>query len=342
MNFLRFARGIEDTFDWPETSLNHDSAEFGLSQRRWIPLRNLERDTHPDAPKPQPQYQRNKNDVFREAVLGQIGLNAPPSISGNREDRSKSSLAEALPSWACDWRMQGVRTKVDHPHFMSNETFFDVRKDVSPPRQSIHDFGKRLVFRGCALARAGCDPRAPTAFDGRSLGNFSRLPACTLQKGLDQSSGTTNGKATYNSRQLLLFRNVVADQNPPCSNMVVLLLRTMLHDQAECDCAVDDANITATGLQKEKTPSETSPNFLRAYCPYDKYPRSYVQNLDWLFLLDGLDEPVILRPHIAPGIVDTTRSEVGFDFVSVCPLRVAGEREKWAEAPCAYGESVLF
>jgi hypothetical protein len=71
--------------------------------------------------------------------------------------------------------MQGVRIKVDHLSFMSNETFFDVRKDVSPPRQSIHDFGKRLVFKGCALARAGCDPRAPTAFDGRALGAFSSM-----------------------------------------------------------------------------------------------------------------------------------------------------------------------
>jgi hypothetical protein len=124
--------------------------------------------------------------------------------------------------------------------------------------------------------------------------------------------------------------------------MVALLLHTMLHDQAECGCAVDDANMIATSPQEEKPPSEASPNFLQAHCPYDKYPRSYVQNLDWLFLLDGLDEPVILRPHITPGIADTTRSEIGFDFVSVCPLRVAGEREKWAEAPCAYGESVLF
>ncbi|RYP77101.1 hypothetical protein DL771_001391 [Monosporascus sp. 5C6A] len=271
LNFLRFARGISEPVHLPETGV------IG-TRLRWVSVPNLERT-------PLPEH---------------IRLNTPADTSGNWVDPSKFSQTEALPSWICDWRVQGLRAKVDAPPFLANEHYFDVRRNVSPPRQSIHDFDKRLVFKGCALARAGHpQSKAATTSGGIPLGTFSSLPRCALQKALVQSSGrTSQGKASSIPRQSQLFDHDVisGDKNPPSSNIVVLLLQTLLHDQINCDCDVYDN--------------------LEARCPYYMYPRSYVCNLDWLFLLDGLAEPVILRPHITPGIADTSRSKIGFDFVS--------------------------
>lgn len=84
------------------------------------------------------------------------------------------------------------------------------------------------------------------------------------------------------------------------------------------------------------------PDSLEARCSYLKHPRSQVCGLDWLFMFDGLEEPVILRPHLVPRESDATRSEVGFDFVSVLPLRLINPREEWLNIPCAYGDVVLF
>lgn len=126
LNFLKFARGIEEPIHLPETGVLK-------AKGHWISLPNLD----------------------RIPLLDHIELNAPIGTSGNREDPSKFSRTEALPSWICDWRVQGLRAKVDAPPFLANEYYFDVRRNISPPRQSTHDFDKRLVFKGCALARVG-------------------------------------------------------------------------------------------------------------------------------------------------------------------------------------------
>jgi len=294
LNFLKFAQGIEEPIHLPEAGVLKANGHR-------ISLPNLDR------------------ILLRE----HIELNAPTNTLGNWEDTREFSRTEVLPSWICDWRMQGLRAKVDAPPFLENEHYFDVRRNITPPRQSICDFSKRLVFKGCALARVGY-PRhkAPTASKGTPLGTFSRLPRCALQKALGQGSGST-----FIPRQTQLFDcDITAGgENPPSSNIALLLLQTLLHDQINCDC-VEPPDL----------------DLLKAHCPYSMYPRSYVRNQDWLFLLDGLDEPVILRPHITPGVADTSRSEIGFDFVSVCPLIIAGAREKWSEAPFAYGQAFLY
>ncbi|KAM5366828.1 hypothetical protein ACJZ2D_010368 [Fusarium nematophilum] len=290
LNFLRFARGVDEPVHFPDTGLRDEV--------RWISLPNLER-----------------------APLGErAGLRGTShdQESDNKNDASKfSQVDDGLPSWICDWRRQGLRAKVDTPPFLEKEHYFDVLRNALPQRQSVHDFGKRLVLKGAALARVGyLQLEAPDGW-GKPLGTFSRLPTCALQK----ASCT---KTIFLSRQSQLFDRG-GDKNLPGSNMVLLLLQTLLHDRAGCACV--------------EPPDR---DLLEAHCPYVMYPRSCLGNLDWLFLLDGLADPVVLRPHVTPGETDSSRGEIGFGFVSVCPLVVAGARQKWAEAPFAYGEIVLY
>lgn len=99
---------------------------------------------------------------------------------------------------------------------------------------------------------------------------------------------------------------------------------------------------TATAESQQEHPLRSG--LLEAYCSSGTYPRAQVCHRDWLFMLDGLGDPVILRPHVRRGDIRTMlgRSEVGFGLVSVCPLVVAGAREQWAEAPFAYGRAVMY
>ena len=286
LNFLEFALGIDEPVHLPDTGIRDEGY--------WVSLPNLDR----------------------------IEKSTPTKTPDNLEDPIKFSQTEGLPSWICDWQKQSLRPKVDVPPFLANENYFDMRKNILPLRQSVHDFGNRLAFKGCALARVGHPQSELLPTSKNMLGIFSRLPKCALQKALGQDSETMS---IPRQRQLFDHDIINGEKNPPISNIVLLLLQTLLHDQIDCDCEENQ-----------------DLDLVKAHCSYGMYPRSYACNGDWLFVLDGLAEPAILRPHIIPGAVGTSRSEIGFDFVSVCPLIVRNEREKWSETHFAYGQAVLY
>ena len=290
LNFLRFARGIDEPIDFPDT---------GLRDRvRWITLPNLLRI-------PPSEHDELKHEPTRTSI--------------DQNNTEEFLQDDDLPSWVCDWRRQGLRAKVDVPPFLKNENYFDVRQNVLPKRQSVHDFNKRLVLKGIALARAGYLQPETTTGPSKLLGTFSRLPTCALEKACN--------KLSTPSQQSELFDGGAQDKgkNLPGSNMNLLLLQTLLHDRIDCGC------IGPPDL-----------DLLMAHCPYEKYPRSSICNLDWLFLFDGLADPVILRPHIISDEEESSRAEIGFDFVSVCPLVIGDARQKWNDAPYSYSEIVLY
>lgn len=307
LEFLRIARGVsvDGVIQYPELTLQE-----ARQLHRSLP--NLDRIPVREQPPPKDR------------------LSAPEE----EDDPTGFSEGDSLPSWACDWRRQGLRTRADRPRFTTNEHYFDVRRNVLPLRQSVCDFDKRLVLRGVALARVGClqwqnpsvSAEATTSssdmviFAGKPLGMFSRLPRCALRKASSKAAAAV-------CKQWEMFDHDVrsGERSLPVSNMVLLLLQALLHDQTGCDC-------TETLDQ----------DLLKALCRYNRYPRSYVRNLDWLFLLDGFVDPVILRPHITPGEAGSSRWEIGFDFVSVCPLHVMDARREWELSPFAYGEVVLY
>lgn len=291
LRFLNFARGVDDAVQlldgairFPDDAIQSPDADI------WDNPEGIRLKVH---------------------RLTEVDLGAPK----DKDDPEEPSEADVLPSWACDWRRRGRRKVVLSGEF---EHYFNFRQTALPLRQSVDDFDKRLVLRGAALARAGHLQTETTTSSRILLGTFSRLPRCALHKAY---SGNTASIPQQHEMFDTDFRS--EGKSLTGSNMVLLLLQTLLHDQSGCGCP--------ESLEQ-----------LNAHCPDSAYPRSSVVNLDWLFLLDGLAQPVILRPHITPGQGESSRSEIGFDFVSVLPLTVGEERRKWEESPFAYGEVVLF
>lgn len=252
-------------------------------------------------------------------------LRTPPT--GPQETSCSTTATDAhidLPSWVCDWRKQSQRPEITDLPGTIEEDYFGARAKVPPMRQSIHDFSNRLVLRGCALARVA-------HHDTEALGAFLMLPKCALEKSLIKTA-----PRDYVPRQFQLSEVFARSDGPPRSSMTLLLLHTLLHDQSGCRCDDPPAG-------KRSTHSiEQDPRVLKARCQHAMYPRSRVYSLDWVFILDGFAKPVILRPHLVPSSSSDGRSEVGFDFISVCPLVLGSERSKWSGAPFAYGEVAMF
>lgn len=226
-----------------------------------------------------------------------------------------------VPSWVCDWRKHAQRPHISNLPGQKEEHYFDVRAASPPPPQSIHDFSNQLVLRGCALARVA-------RHKSEDMGAFSSLPVCALKK-------TMNGNIPQQSQlsEGLAFKRPL----PKCS-MNILLLQTLLHDETFCRCN----KINNRSMAALTTVPIDDPAYLKAHCQHPMYPRSRVYSLDWVFMLDGHAEPVILRPHTVANFASGKRSEMGFSFISVCPLVVGSERERWRAAPFVYGEISIY
>ncbi|KAH8797744.1 hypothetical protein F5884DRAFT_151139 [Xylogone sp. PMI_703] len=305
LNFPRFARGIDQPVH------NHE-AGLPNPEPRWMPLVNLDR--------------------VPDGKATKIAANA----STTQKILSKPSLNIDLASWACDLRVEGMRKKVSQPSFSFDDNLFNIRHNISPSLQSIHDFSKRLVIKGCALARVSCDDSEALKTENHRLGKFSTLPRCAMERAFSFSNHEESCGISPAINEFLRLQQFKNSKTPRSCNMVGLLLQTLLHDQSGCHC------FSTRSRQDGK--SVNSSQILKAYCPFDGYPRSMAKISDWLFILDGLFEPVILRPHLKQSDGDGARSEVGFDFVSVCPLATTNPdvAEDWANAPCAYGNIILF
>ncbi|KAK5651477.1 hypothetical protein OQA88_12484 [Cercophora sp. LCS_1] len=213
-----------------------------------------------------------------------------------------------------------VEAEVKLPTWIEEE-HFAVRARAIPLRQSIRDYSDRLVLKGCALARVACR-------DSEALAAFSELPGCALKKAL-----VPTANRAYVPQQFQLSGTFACSGGLPESNMVILLLTTLRHGATGCKCG---------WVRKLRGLPLTNPRYLKAQCQHPMYPRSRVNNHDWLFILDGFAKPVILRPHIVPGITSETRSKIGFEFVSVCPLIIGDKSEKWGAAQFAYGEVAIY
>jgi hypothetical protein len=119
------------------------------------------------------------------------------------------------------------------------------------------------------------------------------------------------------------------------------LLYVFLHDLEACDC--DPRYIPGRDLHGSDEIAQDNPALLTARCSSTKYPKSQTHTGDWLCLADGLSWPVILRPFAKPSTAETVRSEIGFKFVSVCPLSAyPSSVPKWLESPCVYGEVEIY
>ncbi|KAK1759953.1 hypothetical protein QBC47DRAFT_291571 [Echria macrotheca] len=250
-------------------------------------------------------------------------LREPPSPS--KESAIPTAPLEPdinLPSWVCDWRKQAHRLPTPEIPGQIEEAYYTGRASTPPMLQSIHDFSNLLVLRGCALARVAPHKSEP-------LGSFLPLPKCAVKR-----ARITTGLGENFPRQSWFFDDFSDVYCAPRSIMTVLLLQTLLHDEAGCRC-----NDTSVGTVDRDW--DISNGILKAECQNSMYPRSRVFSLDWVFILDGLAKPVILRPHIVAGQTSGTRSEIGFQFISVCPL-VVRDQGKWAAAPFAYGEVALY
>ena len=161
------------------------------------------------------------------------------------------------------------------------------------------------MLNGCAIARV--------EGENSTLRRFSRQAGCALQRALDQGG-----------RNDVPRQSELAGPDIPTSNMAILLLQTPLYDAQGCKC------------EEEST-------VLEAPCRCSNHPRSYICLHGWVFVLDGLAEAVMLRPHNIPRIEGESRSEVGFDFVAVCPLSIHMDKQNaWKQAPFAYGKVVMY
>ena len=316
LNFLRYACGIDDPID---------IVEHGFT-RTIIPL-DMEMN-----PKSDPHIGHWRFDENLDRVmLDSMDPSGIPTVRGYQRNPVYSLSGQRLfcpgrfvPSWVCDWRARGIQRKDDAS--LSRESTFATRTRIPPILQSLNDFSDRLVVKGIALGRV-VRPK------DKALGTFSQLPVCALQKA-DDRYGDVTGETSLESRRPTRFQDIMNNQNPPSSNMAILLLQTLLHDATECDCENRLVHETYTSRRDE--------DILRASCYGVIYPRSKACELDWVFLLDGMEEPILLRPIIIPRISSLKRSDIGFGVVSVCPLRPGDSWNEWFQARCAYVALVLF
>jgi len=166
-----------------------------------------------------------------------------------------------LPSWVCDWRKQAQRPNITDLPGVNEGDYFSTRVKFPPIRQSIHDFSCRLVLRGCALARIG-------RHETEALGTFLTLPKCALKNALSRTTASDDVP-----RQFQLSEVFARGEGPPLSNMTLLLLNTLLHNESGCTC--DD--ISAGRRNSEPV---MDPRVLKARCQHAVYPRSRVCSLD--------------------------------------------------------------
>ena len=366
LNFLKYAIGTCVLHYWPGRHPRHDGIRALEKGGRWIPLRNRERDPLPPRSQSRSTYHDSGNSMDLLGP-GQSISSGSTALSNTLQESDRTSSHEDLPTWVCDWRAAGAQTKVTPLPFESSHPLWKSRGDIPPKTQSIRDFSPRLILRGCALARVysytaqeiNRQTRTSIAAEYRRLNKFTELPRCALDKSLDGSHQTNQRPAPH----VFQIKHLLTAKDLPRSNIPILLLQALLHDQSACRCAADQATAAGANPQgndetlpnaeleplrarrHDKTLPDVESNPLRARCLYDTFPRSPVADMDWLFLLDGLAEVVVLRPYIrcGSGTGAETRSKIGFRFVSVCPLAIVGEEEgRWGQASCAYGDIVLF
>lgn len=314
LDFLKFAKGIGE----PLPISGQRSSLDG--NPRPVPLPNLLRNPPPSRQATVLMPQRR--DPYHQGAPGASDLQ-------QQETANRTAPVDAdidLPSWVCDWRKQAQRPDIPDVPGQVDEHYFDIRAKYPPMRQSIYDFSNQLVLRGCALARVA-------RHEIGTLGAFLTLPKCALEKAMVRTE--TGPGVDDVPRQSQLSGISARNDGPPKSSMAVLLLQTLLHDETGCGCGNN------TPMKEGETDPADDTGSLKARCQHAMYPRSRVCSLDWVFVLDVFAKPVILRPRTASSATSDGRSKVGFEFVSVCPLVVGSEREKWSAAPFAYGEVVI-
>jgi hypothetical protein len=305
LEFLMFARGTDGASDWVKARPNERDRFTSLSRVR------------------ESEWVQLRN-LVREPPEQERTW--PPLDAGNLLPPD----AENLPTWVCDWRMTGMQLEVTIPN-PASELVFDFRRAEHCLFQSVRDYSQSLTLRICVIARV-C---------GAYFGQFLQLPYCSLQR-LQQNQHSCQKPVATRTLPLKNVMELSREKAPlPCNFIAHFMLYVFLHDLEACDC--DPCYIPDRDLRRSDEIAQDNPALLMARCSSTKYPKSQPHTGDWLCLADGLSWPVILRPFAKPSTAETVRSEIGFKFVSVCPLSAyPSSVPKWLESPCVYGEAEIY